>query len=80
VTGALVSGYYLRCGRCRIPNPYNILREREIRRKVHGVYYMPYFLHVPNFVFSPFLTIFNFYIIKKITLKKLFATYQFGKR
>jgi hypothetical protein len=28
----------------------------------------------------PFPMIFNFYIIKKITFQKLFATHQFGKR
>jgi hypothetical protein len=41
--GALVSGYYLRCVRCRIPNLYNILGEGEIRGIIYGVYYVPYF-------------------------------------
>jgi hypothetical protein len=43
---------YLRCGRCRIPNPYNILGEGEIRRTIYGVYYVIYFY--------PFLILFCF--------------------
>jgi hypothetical protein len=41
---------YLCCGRSRIPNPYNILGEKEIRPIIYGVYYVPYFLPRSNFV------------------------------
>jgi hypothetical protein len=37
---------YIRCGRCRIPNPYNILAEGEIRR----IFYVLFFLPFSNFV------------------------------
>jgi hypothetical protein len=65
---------YLRCGRCRIPNPYNMRGEGAIPRIIYDVYYVPYFLPFSNFVLFftfPFLMIINFYIIKKLHLKNL---------
>jgi hypothetical protein len=70
---------YLRCVRGRIPNPDNILEEGEIRRKIYGVYYVPYFLlfsNIVSFFTFEFLMIFNFYIIKNITFQKRFATHH----
>jgi hypothetical protein len=75
---------YLRCGRCRIPNPYNILGEEETCRIIYGVYYVLYSLPFSNFLFcfftSHFLWFLIFYIIKKSTFQELFATHHKSAR
>jgi hypothetical protein len=56
----------------------NLLRLDNKSHSMYPIFYL--FLILSCFFTSPFLMIFNFYIIKETTFQKLFTTHQFGKR